>query len=371
VGITVDFDIYKGKKVFLTGHTGFKGSWLALWLTNLGAEVCGYSLAPDTEPALFNILGLDKKVKKHILGDVRDFENLKKSVGSFKPDIIFHLAAQPLVRVSYKTPLETYQTNVMGVVNVLEAARMSGGVEAIVNVTTDKCYHNKEENYAYKETDPMGGYDPYSNSKACSELVTSSFRSSFFNPAHIGVKHNTALASARAGNVIGGGDYSLDRLIPDFIKAIYSGEKIVLRNPDAVRPWQFVLEPLSGYLLLGVKLLSKDRNSAAKYASAYNFGPYESSVITVENVVKEAIKILKKGSYSIDKGEHPHEAGLLQLCIEKADKELNWEPIYTVTKAIDETMKWYKAYNDGEDMLKFSNKQINEYAEQISFGTGS
>ena len=357
------FDIYKNKKVFLTGHTGFKGSWLALWLKNLGAEICGYSLAPDTEPSLFNILNLDKKIEKHIIGDIRNYENLKQAISSFNPDIVFHLAAQPIVRISYNNPLETYQTNVMGVVNLLEAARMLGNIKAIINVTTDKCYHNKEENYAYKETDPMGGYDPYSNSKACSELVTSSYRNSFFNNSEYGKKHNTLLASARAGNVIGGGDYSSDRLIPDFVKAVHSGKEIVLRNPKAVRPWQFVLEPLSGYLLLGAKLLAKEKT----FASAYNFGPYENSIITVESVVKEAARFFGKGGYAIDKIKHPHEANLLQLNIEKAEKELKWKPVYAVTQAINETMSWYKAYYDNEDMARFSNKQISEYAERVNF----
>ncbi len=357
------FDIYRGKRVFLTGHTGFKGSWLSLWLTNLGAEVCGYSLAPNTDPSLFNILKLDKKIEKHITGDIRDLENLKQALNSFNPDIIFHLAAQPLVRVSYANPVETYQTNVMGVVNILEAARTADNIKAILNITTDKCYNNREEDYAYKETDHLGGYDPYSNSKACSELVTSAFRDSFFNPKYFGVKHNVALASARAGNVIGGGDYSLDRLIPDFIKSVYAGKEITLRNPKAIRPWQFVLEPLYGYLLLGSKLLAKE----IKYATAYNFGPYENSVTTVEEVIKEAVKSLGKGTYSVDRSKHPHEAALLQLCIEKAANELNWMPVYAVTKAVDETMKWYKAFYENKDMMEFSNRQIEEYTRKINF----
>jgi CDP-glucose 4,6-dehydratase len=354
-------DIYKGKKVFLTGHTGFKGSWLALWLTNLGSEVCGYALKPDTAPALFNILNLETKIKKHIIGDVRDCENLKAALTEYKPDIIFHLAAQPLVRVSYKEPLATYQTNVIGTANLFEAVRTLGDVKAVVNVTTDKCYANIEKNYAYKETDALGGYDPYSSSKACSELVTSAYRNSFFNPQTFGIEHNTAVASARAGNVIGGGDYSQDRLIPDFIKAVYATEKIILRNPASVRPWQFVLEPLSGYLLLGAKLLNKE----IKHATAYNFGPYESSVIPVEEVIKEAVKILGRGGYTLDKTPQPHEANLLMLNIEKAGKQLNWKPVYNITEAVEETMRWYKAYHDKKDMTQFSNKQILRYTEKL------
>ncbi|AKL98634.1 CDP-glucose 4,6-dehydratase [Endomicrobium proavitum] len=352
----MDFSIYKGKKVFITGHTGFKGSWLALWLSSLGAEVCGYALAPNTTPALFNILKLKKKIR-HIKADVRNFKKLKKELCSFNPDIIFHLAAQPLVRLSYKDPLDTYSTNVLGTANVFEAARLCKNVKAIVNVTTDKCYKNKEQNYAYKETDELGGYDPYSNSKACCELITSSYRDSFFNPKDFGVKHNAALASARAGNVIGGGDYSLDRLLPDFVKAIQNNQEIVLRNPNAVRPWQFVLEPLSGYLMLGKKLLEEN----VKFASAYNFGPYDNSIITVEEVVKTAISAYGKGKYSIDKGAHPHEATLLKLNIAKAEKELNWKPIYEVKEAIEKTINWYKAYSNGKDMTAFSLKQISDY----------
>lgn len=354
------FDIYKGKRVFLTGHTGFKGAWLSLWLTSLGAEVCGYALAPNTNPSLFDILSINTKLK-HIVGDIRDFEKLKKEISNFSPDIVFHMAAQPLVRLSYKEPLETYQTNVMGVVNLFEACRFCSSVKAVVNITTDKCYNNKEDGSSYKENDELGGYDPYSNSKACSELITSSYRNSFFNNSHFGDKHNTAIASARAGNVIGGGDFSLDRLVPDFVKAISEGKDIVLRNPRATRPWQFVLEPLSGYLLLGKKLLE----SNVKYASAYNFGPYGNSVITVEEMVKKAIKVWGKGGYSIDKNEHPHEASLLQLCIDKAANELDWRPVYTVDDAINKTISWYKKYYEGSDMKDFSYAQLKEYEEKI------
>ncbi|MDR2818683.1 MAG: CDP-glucose 4,6-dehydratase [Endomicrobium sp.] len=353
-------DVYKDKKVFITGHTGFKGSWLALWLTQLGAKVCGYALPPNTEPSIFNILGLEKIIDRHIEGDIRDFENLSIELNKFSPDIVFHMAAQPLVRISYKEPLETYQTNVLGTVNILEVVRRNGKVKALINVTTDKCYKNKEMNIAYKENDELGGYDPYSNSKACSELVTSSYRDSFFNNQDFGKKHNTLVATARAGNVIGGGDYSLDRLIPDFVKAVQKNQNIVLRNTQAIRPWQFVLEPLSGYMLLGSKLLSLETN----YADAYNFGPEEESIVTVEEVIKKAISFWGKGGYEEDINEHPHEAKLLKLDISKAKKELKWYPVYNVNEAVKNTIEWYKAYYEGVNMADFSLNQISIYSNK-------
>ncbi|MGB2578777.1 CDP-glucose 4 [Elusimicrobium simillimum] len=353
-------ETYKNKKVFVTGHTGFKGSWLTMWLKELGADVCGYSLEPDTDPALFNQLGLAKDIK-HIIADVRDLERLTKEIKAFSPDIVLHLAAQPLVKLSYKEPVLTYQTNVMGTVNLLEACRQHGGIKSIVNVTTDKCYENKETDYAYKETDPFGGYDPYSNSKGCSELVTACYRNSYFNPQDYGAKHNTALASARAGNVIGGGDYSADRLLPDFIKAIRANQDIFIRSPKATRPWQFVLEPLSGYLVLGARLFNGDIN----LASGWNFGPYDSSILTVEEVVKEAIKDYGQGSYSIDKNAHPHEATLLKLDITKAETQLDWHPVYTAQQAIAATIEWYKGWYEGKDVLALTHKQLKEYSDKL------
>jgi CDP-glucose 4,6-dehydratase len=353
-------EIYKGKKVFVTGHTGFKGSWLCLWLNFLGADVCGYALKPDTEPSVFNILKLKDKIK-HIEGNICDFEKLNKKISSFCPDIVFHLAAQPLVRQSYKDPMETYQTNVLGVVNILEAVRCNHKVKAVVNVTTDKCYKNKEKDYAYKEDDELGGYDPYSNSKACSELITASYRDSFFNIQDFRIKHNTLIATARAGNVIGGGDYSLDRLVPDFVKAVKDNQCIILRSPNAVRPWQFVLEPLLGYLLLGKELLE----GKVEHATAYNFGPREETIITVNEVVEELVSIYG-GSYKIDTDKHPHEAKLLKLDISKVEKELDWRPVYNVKEAINQTMSWYKAYYEGVNMLEFSLDQILLFQKKIS-----
>ena len=269
-------NIYKNKKVFLTGHTGFKGSWLALWLTRLGAEVCGYSLSPNTNPSMFQKLDIGNKISKSIIGDILDSEKLEKAISDFQPEIMFHLAAQPLVRLSYSEPLLTYQTNVIGTLNVLEAARKCSSVKAFVNVTTDKCYENKEIQRGYREDDPMGGYDMYSSSKGCVEIMSSSYRRSF-------LKDGYAMATARAGNVIGGGDWALDRLIPDCIRGINDGIDIEIRNPVAVRPWQHVLEPLSGYLLLGQKLLEDGQ----KYADGFNFGPNEESVLTVAEVAKK------------------------------------------------------------------------------------
>lgn len=353
-------EIYKGKKVFVTGHTGFKGSWLCLWLNFLGADVCGYALKPNTNPSIFNILGLKNKIK-HIEGNICDFEKLNREISSFCPEIVFHLAAQPLVRVSYKEPAETYRTNIMGIVNVLESVRRNSSIKAVINVTTDKCYKNQEKGHCFKEEDELCGHDPYSNSKSCSELVTSSYRDSFFNTQNFETNHNTLVATARAGNVIGGGDYSLDRLVPDFVKAIENNKSTVLRNPNSIRPWQFVLEPLYGYLLLGKELL----DGKIECSSPYNFGPEEESIVTVEKVVQESILVWGKGSIVIDNNEQPHEAKLLKLDISKAKKELSWRPVYCVKKAIKETISWYKAYHDNVDMPNFSLNQIIEYSKKV------
>ncbi len=352
-------NIYKDKKVFLTGHTGFKGSWLALWLTKLGAKVCGYSLEPNTIPSMFEELNIADGIEKSIIGDILDYEFLNNSIKDFQPDIIFHLAAQPLVRLSYSEPIQTYKTNVIGTLNVLEASRNCKSVKAFVNVTTDKCYENKEIEQGYKEDDPMGGYDMYSSSKGCVEILSSSFRRSFLQS-----ENSMAMATARAGNVIGGGDWAKDRLIPDCIRSINKEIDIEIRNPVAVRPWQHVLEPLSGYLLLGQKLLEDGQ----KYAEGFNFGPNEESVLTVAEVSQKVCEKYGKGNVIVGAKSPLHEANLLMLNIDKAKKVLNWEPTYDADEAIRETVEWYKHfYTETYSMTEFTNKQIEKFEESIKW----
>ena len=351
-------NIYKDKRIFLTGHTGFKGSWLALWLTNLGAKVCGYSLEPNTKPSMFNELNIGQRVYKSVIGNILDVAKLENTIAEFQPDIVFHLAAQPLVRLSYTEPVQTYQTNVIGTLNVLEAARKCKSVKAFVNVTTDKCYENKEINRGYREDEPMGGYDMYSSSKGCVEIMSSSFRRSFLQD-----ENSMAMATARAGHVIGGGDWALDRLIPDCVRSINKGIDIEIRNPIAVRPWQHVLEPLSGYLLLGQKLLEDGK----KYAEGFNFGPNEDSVLTVAEVSKMVTEFYGKGKVFTGEPSPLHEAGLLMLNIEKAKKVLSWKPTFNADEAIRETVEWYKHfYAKDFDMYEFTMKQINYYCNKRS-----
>lgn len=357
--MTKIFSCYKNLKILITGHTGFKGSWLTLWLNNLGANVIGYSLPPNTEPSMFNALNLSEKCT-NIFGDIRDSMHLNEIFEKYKPDIVFHLAAQPLVRASYFEPVLTYETNVIGTLNVLEAARKCSSVRAFVNITTDKCYENMEKNYAYKEDDKLGGYDMYSSSKACSEILTSSYRNSFLKEGGF------LLASARAGNVIGGGDWAVDRLIPDCIRAINSDKAIEIRNPSAVRPWQHVLEPISGYLNLGEKLLTADKNSAEKFTQGFNFGPEKNSVLTVGEVADKVIKYYGKGVINLNKSDNLHEANLLMLDINKAKEVLSWQPINNIEEAIFQTVEWYKNFYAGENMLDFTLNQINEYSNKIS-----
>jgi CDP-glucose 4,6-dehydratase len=331
-------NIYKGKRVFLTGHTGFKGSWMTYWLQNLGAEVVGYSLPPNTKPNHFELLKFE--MNSHF-DDIRDLNKLQKAIKGSKPDIIFHLAAQPLVRYSYQNPIETYQTNVIGTANVLEAARGCESVKAIVVITTDKCYENIEQKKGYIESDKMGGYDPYSSSKGCAELVVSSYRNSFFNLNDFQNTHQTLLATARAGNVIGGGDWSLDRLIPDLIKGATSDKKSFIRYPKSTRPWQHVLEPICGYLMLGEKLL----NSKIDFASGWNFGPDENEVLTVKEVLVVAKNIWNKINFEFETEiKHPHEARLLSLNIDKAKSNLGWTPKWNNIKSITKTISWYKEF---------------------------
>lgn len=344
-------NIYINKKIFITGHTGFKGSWLTIYLQKLGAEVLGYSLEPNTEPNLFSICDVKEGIT-NVFGDIRDEEKLTKTILEFKPDIIFHLAAQPIVRRSYKEPKLTYETNVIGTLNVYEAARKCDSVKAIVSITTDKCYENKEWIYGYRENDPMGGYDPYSSSKACVELMSSSYRKSFFE------EKGTLLATTRAGNVIGGGDFAEDRLIPDFVRSVLKDKPIIIRNPLATRPWQHVLEPLSGYLALGAELLKGN----IEFATAWNFGPDDSDILSVQNILYECIEVWHKGNYELDRSFQPHEANSLKLDISKAKAELKWKPVKNVHKAIEDTISWYKNYFERNiDMREYTMSQIHEY----------
>ncbi len=343
-------DFYKNKKVFITGHTGFKGSWLTLWLTMMGAKVLGYALEPNTDPSLFNVLNLHKDID-HIIGDIRDFEKLREIITEFKPEIVFHLAAQPLVRLSYREPRLTYETNVMGTVNLLEAIRQTKSIRAVVNVTSDKCYENKEWVWGYREIDPMGGYDPYSSSKGCSELITAAYRNSYFKNTE------TAIASARAGNVIGGGDWAEDRLIPDIVRSLSKGKQIIIRNPKATRPWQHVLEPLSGYLLLGRLLYEKGQ----EFAEAWNFGPNDSCMMTVEEIVKKSIEIWGSGSYVVDSSEQPHEANLLKLDVSKAEKRLGWISVLSPIQSVNSSISWYLQFYSGGDIDCLTRSSIHDF----------
>lgn len=349
-------DFFRRRKVLITGHTGFKGSWLSILLHHLGADVYGYSLEPPTEPSLFKLAGVDELVKTTI-ADIRNHEKLLETIRTIMPEIIIHMAAQPLVKESYRFPRETYEINVMGTINLFEAVRQTGGVRAILNVTTDKCYENKEWPWGYREIEPLGGFDPYSNSKACSELVTSAFRSSYFNPADY-AEHGVAVASARAGNVIGGGDWAADRLVPDFFRAIMKNEKVKIRSPYAIRPWQHVLEPLTGYLALCEKLC----NEGPAFAEGWNFGADELDVRNVEWVMKKICDLWgENAAFEIDKSPQPHEATYLRLDCSKAKSRLEWKPCWTVEKALEKTVEWSRAYFENKDLRQVCIQQISEY----------
>jgi CDP-glucose 4,6-dehydratase len=348
---------WQGKRVFLTGHTGFKGSWLSLWLQSLGAEVTGYALNPPTEPSLFEVAKVANGMKS-IIGDIRHIDSLQKAIQDAHPEVVIHRAAQPLVRYSYVNPVETYATNVMGSVHLLEVVRNTKGVRAVVNVTSDKCYENRDWVWGYREDETMGGYDPYSNSKGCAELVTASYRSSFFNPEAYS-EHGVAIASARAGNVIGGGDWAGDRLIPDFIRAIVAGEMVIIRNPNAIRPWQHVLESLSGYLLLAENLY----NHGSKYAEAWNFGPADSDAKSVEWIISQLVLNWGEGaSFMIDhSAANLHEAHFLKLDCSKARMQLDWVPQWDSTETIKRICFWYKAYLNGQNMKVYTLSEIEQY----------
>ncbi len=342
-------NIYQKKKVLITGHTGFKGSWLALWLSQMGATITGYSLQPPTNPNHFQLL--DLKINS-VTGDLRDADRLKKVFREQQPEIVFHLAAQAIVRLSYKDPMATLTSNIMGTVNVLEASRSCRTVRAIVNVTSDKCYENHEWPWGYREIDPLGGYDPYSASKGCAELVTSCWRNSFFNPKDYGNTHRTLMVSARAGNVIGGGDWASDRLIPDVIRAVHRNQKVKIRDPQATRPWQHVLEPLSGYLLLGQKLLEGRK----EFSEAWNFGPSDEEYFSVSEIVDQMKKVWPKIDYEINQTpDQPHEAGLLRLDCSKARTKLKWMPVWTGSNAVEKTAQWYRAYYESNSIQSIKN----------------
>ena len=348
----VNETIWKSKKVFLTGHTGFKGSWISLWLQSMGAIVKGYSLAPNTSPNLFSVANVCENMDSEI-GDIRDLQHISKSMLAFNPDVLIHMAAQPLVRLSYQEPVDTYATNVMGTVNVLESARFCANLKAIVSVTTDKCYENKEWEWGYRENEPMGGHDPYSSSKGCAELVTSAYRRSFFN-----TKETASVASARAGNVIGGGDWADDRLIPDILKAFEKSTPVIVRNPLSTRPWQHVLEPLSGYLVLAEQLFEK----GDKFAEAWNFGPKEEGCKSVQWILDKMVSSWGKGaSWELDKNNNPHEAGFLKLDCSKAANKLHWQPKWNLEKTLDLIINWHQNYGKGNDVKKECLKEINEY----------
>jgi len=355
----IDAAFWSGKRVFLTGHTGFKGSWLSLWLNAMGAQVTGFALAPPTDPNLFETANVGSGLES-ILADIRDAAAVAAALRTSRAEIVIHMAAQPLVRLSYSEPVATYATNVMGTVHLLDAVRQTDSVRAVVVVSTDKCYENKEWTWGYREIDPMGGHDPYSSSKGCTELVASAYRASFFNPP---ARHRVAVATARAGNVIGGGDWAPDRLIPDMIAAMRDGRPVAIRNPHAIRPWQHVLEPLSGYLLLAEQLYKH----GAKFAEAWNFGPNEDGAQPVQWLANHVTRLWGKGaSWELDGTDHPHESSRLQLDIAKARHQLGWAPRWDLPTALEKTVEWYKAHQAGEDMRRMTLDQISDYAAAIS-----
>lgn len=351
---------WKNKRVLITGHTGFKGGWLSLWLQQYGANLLGYALPPPTTPSLFEVANVAQGMTG-IVGDVRDLNHLCRVFENFQPQIVFHLAAQALVRESYRNPVDTYATNVIGTVNVLEAVRRTGSVKVVVNVTSDKCYENKEWVWGYRETEPMGGFDPYSNSKGCAELVTSAYRNSFFNSQKYG-EHGVALATARAGNVIGGGDWASDRLIPDIMRSIELNQPVVIRNPHAIRPWQHVLEPLSGYLQLAESLWLE----GCKNADGWNFGPNDDDAKPVSWIVDRLTQKWGGGATWVrDNGGHPHEANYLKLDCSKAKSQLNWNPRWSLDKALDAIVDWHRLSFRGGNMREKTIEQIRQYRDSI------
>lgn len=352
----VNPEFWDGKRVLLTGHTGFKGSWLSLWLQSMGSIVRGIALEPPTEPALFTEARVAEGMDNQI-ADIRDYTTILPLFKDFKPEIVIHMAAQPLVRLSYLQPMETFSTNVMGTVHVLEAARLTGSVRAIVNVTTDKCYENQEWVWGYRENEPMGGHDPYSSSKACSELVSSAYRQSFLKGAGI------ALATARAGNVIGGGDWAQDRLVPDILRALEKQEPVLIRNPNAIRPWQHVLEPLSGYLVLAQSLYDNGQTDA----EGWNFGPRDEDAKPVQAIVEQLCKQWDdEAQWQVQPGEHPHEANFLKLDISKAYQKLQWKPKWSLNTALQNTASWHQAWLNQHDIQNVCFQQIADHQSSLS-----
>jgi CDP-glucose 4,6-dehydratase len=352
----MNVQFWRGRKVFLTGHTGFKGSWLSLWLQQMGAEVTGFALPAPTQPSLFDVARVGEAMTS-VLGDIRDAAALAAAMRDAAPEVVIHMAAQALVRHSYDDPVGTYATNVMGTLHLLEAVRQTPSVRSVVNVTTDKCYENKEWVWGYREDEPMGGYDPYSSSKGCAELVTSAYRNSFF-PAGKYAQHRMALASARAGNVIGGGDWAKDRLVPDILAAFMKNEPVVIRNPSSTRPWQHVLEPLRGYLTLAEKLHSE----GMAFAEGWNFGPHSDDAQPVDWIVQRlAQKWGPEARWELSKGEHPHEANYLKLDISKAAARLKWHPVLRLPEAIDLIVDWSRAQQAGQDLRDVTLQQIATY----------
>lgn len=349
-------NFWHGKRVLLTGHTGFKGSWLSIWLQSMGVKLVGYALTPPTNPSLFEAAQVGNDMTS-VIGDIRDLTNLRNVFAEYQPEIVIHMAAQPLVRQSYIEPVETYNTNVMGTVNLLDSIRTTASVKAVVIVTSDKCYENREWVWGYRESEAMGGYDPYSSSKACAELITTAYRNSYFHSDQY-LKHGVAIGSARAGNVIGGGDWAEDRLVPDMIRAIRQGRPVSIRNPNSIRPWQHVLEPLSGYLLLAQKLYEE----GPSFAGAWNFGPNDDDAKPVKWVLDHFTQAWGNGaSWELDSDHHPHEAYSLKLDCSKAKSMLKWEPVWSLTEAIARICSWHKSHLSDGNAYEMCLEQINEY----------